>query len=101
MLHKWIQLVGRHACAYCAMIGAPSQTLPNHDFPHAAMVTSCHYGHYYWLPQYGVHQHCCNMSLCEAARSLMRQKQVQLMDVDVAVIITVVVILTVSQVNIM
>ena len=51
--------------------------------------------------QYGVHQHCCNMSLCEAARSLMRQKQVQLMDVDVAVIITVVVILTVSQVNIM
>ena len=101
MLHKWIQLVGRHACAYCAMIGAPSQTLTKNDFPHAAMVTSCHYGHCYWLLQYGVHPLCCNMSLCEAARSLMRQKQVQLMDVDVAVIITVVVILTVSQVNIM
>ena len=55
MLYKWIQLVGRHACAYCAMIGAPSQTLTKNDFPHAAMVTSCHYGHYYWLLQYGVH----------------------------------------------
>ena len=33
-----VQLIGRHAGAYCPMICAPSQTLTSNDFPHAAMV---------------------------------------------------------------